>query len=158
VQNFNGTLSNATVSSNTITSPTTTATSKGSGIRLQALGSASTAANVTKATISSNVISNFPSGAGILAQGGNANAGGPTGTFGVAGNVSNIITISSNQIKGQSSANLMGTSSVIASVVGQWAGELRHFGQRHGREPTDQHGWHRDPVRRQTAIRPLPSR
>ena len=102
VQNFNGTLANIILSNNTITSPTSTATSKGSGIRLQALGSATTAANVTKATISNNVISNFPSGAGILAQGGNSNAAGPVGTFGTPGSGANVLSITGNQIKGQS--------------------------------------------------------
>jgi hypothetical protein len=124
VQSFNGTLSSATISSNTITSSTTTAASKGSGIRLQALGSATTAASVTKATISNNVISNFPSGAGILAQGGNSNASGPAVTFGVAGSASSLISITGNQIQGQSSANRMGTSAIIAAVSGKGQGSF----------------------------------
>ncbi len=124
IQNFNGTLSNLTISNNTITSPTTAAGSKGSGIRLQPLGSATTAASVTKATLANNVISNFPSGAGILAQGGNANAAGPVGTFGLAGNAGSIISITGNQIQGQSAANKMGTSGIIATVSGKGQGNF----------------------------------
>ncbi|HSS77020.1 MAG TPA: cadherin domain-containing protein, partial [Thermoanaerobaculia bacterium] len=124
VQNFSGTLSSITISNNTITSPTTAATSNGSGIRLQALGSATTAATVTQATLSTNIISNFPSGAGILAQGGNANAAGPIGNFGIAGSGSNIINITNNTIKGQSAAVPLGTSAIIASVGGKGQGNF----------------------------------
>jgi hypothetical protein len=124
IQNFNGTLSNLTISNNTITSPTTTAGSKGSGIRVQPLGSATTAATITKATLANNVITNFPSGAGILAQGGNANAAGPVGNFGIAGSAGSIISITGNQIQGQSSANKMGTSSIIATVSGKGQGNF----------------------------------
>ncbi len=124
IQNFSGTLDNANISGNTITSATTTTASKGSGIRLQALGSASTTASVTKATIASNVITNFPSGAGILAQGGNANAAGPAATFGIAGSGTNVISITGNQIAGQSNANKMGTSAIIATVFGKGQGNF----------------------------------
>jgi hypothetical protein len=124
IQNFNGTLSNITISNNTITSPTSTAASKGSGIRLLALGSATTAANVTRATVANNIITNFPSGAGILAQGGNANAAGPAGTFGVAGSGSDVITITGNLIAGQSMANRMGTSAIIAAIAGKGQGRF----------------------------------
>jgi large repetitive protein len=124
VQNFSGTLDTVTIAANTITSPTSTATSRGSGIRLQALGSATTAANVTKATISNNVISNFPSGAGILAQGGNSNASGPAGMLGVAGSASSIVSITGNQIQGQSPVSRMGTSAIIAAVSGKGQGSF----------------------------------
>jgi hypothetical protein len=124
IQGFSGTLGNANISGNTITSATTTAASKGSGIRLQALGSASTVASVTKATIANNVITNFPSGAGILAQGGNANAAGPAATFGVAGSGTNVIAITGNQIAGQSSANKIGTSAIVATVFGKGQGNF----------------------------------
>ncbi len=124
IQNFNGTLDNLTISSNTITSSTSTATSKGSGIRIQPLGSGTTAASVTKATIANNVISNFPSGAGILAQGGNSNAAGPSGTIGVSGSATNVVAITGNTIHGQSSANRMGTSAIIATVSGKGQGNF----------------------------------
>ncbi len=124
IQNFSGTISNATISSNTITSPTSTASSKGSGIRLQALGSATTAATVTKATLANNVISNFPSGAGIVAQGGNSTAGAPSVTFGTPGSGSNLISITGNTIKGQSAAVPLGVSAVVATVFGVGQGNF----------------------------------
>ncbi len=124
IQNFSGTLDNVTISGNTITSSTSTATSKGSGIRIQPLGSGTTAASVTKATIANNVISNFPSGAGILAQGGNSNAAGPSGTIGVSGSPTNVVAITGNTIHGQSSANRMGTSAIIATVSGKGQGNF----------------------------------
>jgi hypothetical protein len=118
ILNFNGTLGNVNVSSNTVTSSTSGSSSLGSGIRLQALGSATTAANVTTATIANNVISNFPSAGGIFAEGGNANASGPSGTFGTPG-TGNVIAITGNQVKGQSLANRMGTSAISAGVSGK---------------------------------------
>ncbi len=124
VLNFDGTLSDVNISNNTITSTNSTATSKGSGIRLVASGSATTAANVTKATIANNVISNFPSGAGIIAQGGNANVAGlaPAGTYGVAGSLTDIINITGNTIKGFSAVNRIGTFAIQASVAGRGQG------------------------------------
>jgi hypothetical protein len=123
ILNFNGTVSNANISGNTITSGTTTASSKGSGIRLQPLGSASTVANVTTATIANNVISNFPSGAGVVAQGGNSNASGSAGTFGTPG-TGNVISITGNEIHGQSSANEMGVNAILATVSGKGQGNF----------------------------------
>jgi hypothetical protein len=61
-------------------------------------------ANVTKATIDSNTITNFPGGAGISAQGGNPTTTGTGGTFGVDGDATNIITITNNHIAGASAA------------------------------------------------------
>jgi hypothetical protein len=128
IQNFNGTIDLATISSNTITSTTSTATSKGTGIRFQALGSPTTVANVTKAAISFNNISNFPSGAGIFAQGGNPNASGAPGIFGVPGNVTNVINISGNFIKGFSTVIPMGTNSIAAMVSGKGQGNFNISG------------------------------
>lgn len=122
--NFSGTISDATLSNNTITSTTSTATSLGSGIRLVAFGSAGTVASVTRATIANNVVLNFPSGAGIQAQGGNANAAGAAGIFGVAGNASNVIAISGNRVSGSSPINRMGTNAIIATVNGRGQGNF----------------------------------
>jgi hypothetical protein len=121
--NYNGTLSNVNISSNTITSSTSGAASKGSGIRLIAFGSATTVANVTTATIASNIISNFPSAGGIIAQGGNANAAGPAGTFGTP-STGNKIAITSNRIAGQSPANRMATNAIVALVNGKGQGNF----------------------------------
>ncbi len=116
ISNFNGTISNATISSNTITSATAAANSKGSGIRLRALGSASTVAKVTRAAIAGNTISNFPSGSGILAQAGNLNAAGSPTVFGTSGSATDIISIIGNLIAGQSAANRLGGTAITASV------------------------------------------
>jgi hypothetical protein len=122
ILNFNGTISNATITGNTITSATAIASSLGSGIHFQAIGSASTAANVTAASLSNNTITNFPSGAGIVFAGGNANAAGPGTTTGTPGSPTNIISITGNVIEGQSAANPMGVSAVQATVSGANSG------------------------------------
>ena len=124
INNFNGTLTSANISNNIITSTTSAVTSKGSGIRLIAFGSATTVANVTAATISGNTISNFPSGAGIIAQGGNSNAAGAAGTFGIAGSATDIVSITGNTIKGSSPAIKMGTNAIQASVNGKGTGNF----------------------------------
>jgi hypothetical protein len=117
--NFNGTIADANISNNTITSTTSTTTSKGTAIRIVAFGSASTVANVNDATISGNTISNFPSGAGITVQGGNANsAAAAQGTLGIPNDPSNLIDITGNFISGASSANKMGTNAIQTSVNG----------------------------------------
>jgi len=97
---FNGAIASATITGNTITSTTSTTTSKGSGIRLVAFGSAGTVANVTKALVDNNAISNFPSANGILASGGNGNAAGSPGTFGTVGSGTNVIAITNNTLVG----------------------------------------------------------
>jgi hypothetical protein len=122
--NFNGTISNATISGNTITSSTSTASSLGSGIRLIAFGSATTVANVTRATIANNVVLNFPSAGGIQVQGGNANGAGPAGTLGVAGSATDIISITGNRVSGASPAVLMGTQAILGVVNGKGQGNF----------------------------------
>jgi hypothetical protein len=114
ISNLNGTITDATISSNIITSATAAANSKGSGIRLRALGSASTVAKVTKATMASNTISNFPSGSGIVAQAGNADAAGSPTVFGTAGSGTDIISITGNLIAGETAGNRMGASATPA--------------------------------------------
>jgi hypothetical protein len=122
--NFNGTIADADISGNTITSSSSTATSKGHGIRFIAFGSASTIANVTKATIANNIVSNFPSGAGIMAQGGNGNAAGPAGTFGTPGSGTNVISITGNRVAGFSAANRIATQGILAVVNGKGQGNF----------------------------------
>ncbi|HEU5102114.1 MAG TPA: Ig-like domain-containing protein [Roseiflexaceae bacterium] len=118
--NYDGTIADANISSNTITSSTSTTTSKGSGIRLVAFGSASTVANVTRATIDGNTITNFPSANGILASGGNRNAGGSAGIFGTNGASSIVIT--NNTVSGASAVNRIGALGVAATVNGKGTG------------------------------------
>jgi VCBS repeat-containing protein len=117
--NFSGTISNATISNNTITSSTSTAASKGGGIRLVGFGSAGAVANITTATLNQNTISNFPSGSGIQVQGGNANLGGPAGSYGSAGSP---ITLTNNTVSGQDAANRMATFALAAVVNGRGTG------------------------------------
>jgi hypothetical protein len=118
--NYDGTLSDVEISNNTITSGTTTGTggtSFGTGIRLTAFGSATTVASVTQATISNNVIQNFPGGDGILAQGGNSNTAGPTGTFGTANDQTRVIAITGNTIQGNSTTNRIGAKAIAANTT-----------------------------------------
>jgi hypothetical protein len=116
IQNYSGTISNATISSNTITSSNSSATSKGSGIRLLGFGSSSGTSNITKATIDSNTISNFPSGAGITSQYGNGSGAG--GSWGTPNSATNVITISNNLIKGFSAAVPMNTNAILCTLTG----------------------------------------
>jgi hypothetical protein len=118
IQNFSGTITNATITGNTITSSTAAAASHGSGIRLLGFGSAGGVSNVTTATISGNTITNFPGGAGITAQFGNAVSGGPAGIWGTPGSPTNRITISGNLIAGQSAANPMGANAILMTLTG----------------------------------------
>jgi hypothetical protein len=116
IQNYAGTIADAQINNNTITSGTTSATSKGSGIRLLGFGSASGTSNITKATISGNTISNFPSGAGITSQVGNGSGTG--GTWGTPNSATNVITITTNTIAGFSAAAPMNTNAVLCTLAG----------------------------------------
>jgi hypothetical protein len=132
--NFNGTISDANISSNALTSSvnggavpcggTPATCSKGSGIRFIAFGSAGTIANVTKATIANNTVTNFPAASGIQAQGGNGNAVGPAGTFGTAGSATNLITITNNTVQGPSVANRIGAFGIATVVNGKGQGNF----------------------------------
>ena len=104
IQNPTGTVSNANISGNTFTSSTSVASSLGSAIRIIALGSSTAVGNVTRATLANNVITNFPSGAGFVIQGGNSqdDAGAPAGILGVAGSGSDVIAITGNRMDGGS--------------------------------------------------------
>ncbi|HEX3528831.1 MAG TPA: Ig-like domain-containing protein [Thermoanaerobaculia bacterium] len=116
IQNFAGTISNATITGNTLTSSTSSGSSLGSGIRLLGFGSASGTSNITKATISNNTVTNFPGGSGITAQYGNSSGAG--GSWGTPNSATNIILIQTNQIHGQSAANPMGANAVLATLFG----------------------------------------
>jgi hypothetical protein len=100
IQHYNGTIAHADIQNNAITSAASIATSLGSAIRLDAFGAAATVGHVTRATINNNVITNFPTGAGIHAFGGNSSGSGPAGTFGVPGSGSDVIAITNNLMNG----------------------------------------------------------
>lgn len=127
--NFDATIDNATISNNTITSSTVVANSKGSGIRLVAFGSGSTVANIIKATLDTNTITNFPSAVGLQVQCGNANsAAASPSTCGTNGSATNIINITNNPIHGQSPAVQTGAEGIIALVNGKGQGNFNIAG------------------------------
>ena len=129
VYNYNGTIDNATISSNTITSSTSTASSKGGGIRFIANGNASTVANITKATLDSNVITNFPSGVGLQVQCGNANSpSAPADTCGTVGDSTKVINVTNNRVAGASSAVKMGAEGMVFVVNGRGQGNFNITG------------------------------
>jgi CSLREA domain-containing protein len=123
VYQFDGTISNANISNNTWTSSTSTASSKSTAILLQCLGSATTVSSISKGTINSNTITNFPSNAGIFISGGNAVNSGthPAGTYGTDA-TTNILAINSNIITGQASPNQMGTQGIVVTLNGRGTG------------------------------------
>jgi hypothetical protein len=84
---------------------------------VQANGSASSAGAVTKADVSNDSVSNFPSASGILIQGGNA-ALGPQAVLGTPGSGTNIISITGNAISGASSAAPMGSNGIQTAMTG----------------------------------------
>jgi hypothetical protein len=117
IQNFSGTISNATIQNNTLTSSTTPANTNGSAIRLLGFGSTSVVSNITKATISGNTITNFSGGSGITAQYGNS-VSSVAGTWGTPGDATNIILIQSNFINGQNTVNPLGANAVLGTLFG----------------------------------------
>jgi hypothetical protein len=122
VLNNSGTLADINVSNNAITSLTTAADTAGSGIRIQALGSASTVANITKGELNGNNIQNFPNGAGIVVQGGNVTSlSAPSGNFGTNG-TTGLFQIDNNLIHGQSAANPMATNCILVTMPGRGTG------------------------------------
>ena len=124
VVNRAGTLTQVSITGNTITSSASTVDSRGSGIVLLAQGSAGAVARVLEAQISGNAVTGFPSGSGIHAVGGNATAGGPAGSFGVAGDASQAIAITGNRIQGASAGARMAFSAIVANVTGSGTGNF----------------------------------
>ncbi|MDQ1713087.1 MAG: large repetitive protein [Frankiaceae bacterium] len=132
VFNYNGTISDANVSNNTLTSSTAVASSKSGAIMFNLFGSGGTVASLTKATINTNTITNFPSGDGILLQGGNtSSAAAPSGTYGtptgMPGTGSNIVTISGNTVQGDVTTKLNGQGISVA-VAGRGQGNFNITG------------------------------
>ena len=129
IVNYSGVITHMNISNNSITSSTSTASSKGSGILVAAFGNASTVASVTKATIDSNTITNFPSAPALQVQGGDANSvSAPSGTVGIAGDATNIIAITNNTIAGASGSIRIGAEGIIALVNGKGQGNFNISG------------------------------
>jgi hypothetical protein len=98
IENGAGTISDANISGNALSDTGDIAT-PGSAVLLVGRGSAATTAQLTKATLSNNVISNFNSGAGFTVQANNV-AGGPAATMGIAGSATNKILVDNNRMAG----------------------------------------------------------
>ena len=118
ILNFSGNITSLDVSNNIITSSTSAAVSLGSGIRVQTLGSAGSAAGLGSTTISTNTINNFPSGGGVLVLGGNS-----ASLVAPAANMSSV-TINANSISGQSAVARMGTNAILATTSGVGSGSF----------------------------------
>ncbi|GEM47077.1 ExeM/NucH family extracellular endonuclease [Deinococcus cellulosilyticus] len=115
VINYQGTLTDLNVSNNTITSSTSNAVSLGSGISIIARGTGNTASNITKATINGNIITNFPTGAGVIFLGEN-NGATAAPQLGDTASSTNVITISNNLIKGDATTKM--NANAIAAYIG----------------------------------------
>lgn len=129
ITQYDGTITSLNISNNSFTSATAssgttngTTTSHGTAININPIGSGSTIANVSSATISNNTISGFPGNAGILFVAGNTNVGGPVGSYGSA---ADSITIQSNKIAGFSSGNLMNTNAIKVALGARGTGFFR---------------------------------
>jgi hypothetical protein len=119
IQNFAGTITSLALSNNIITSTASTATSTGNAIQVIEFGSAAGAASVQAGTIQNNTITGFPSGGGILLQGGNAtSAVAPSANLGVANDNTKLISITGNHISGASAAAKMNTNAILVSIGG----------------------------------------
>ncbi|HEV8435222.1 MAG TPA: Ig-like domain-containing protein, partial [Thermoanaerobaculia bacterium] len=122
IQNFSGTIGNLAVTGNTISSTNNPATSTGSGIAVLIFGNATASASVTKGSLDTNIITNFPSGAGIQFQSGNS-SNGPATVTGNSGNPSNVVTIDGNKITGDAT-NHIGTDAILVTVAGKGDGNF----------------------------------
>ncbi|MEW5928318.1 MAG: Ig-like domain-containing protein [Gemmatimonadota bacterium] len=115
IQNWSGTISDLNLSSNVLTNSST----QGGGIRVIAFGGAGNVAKITKATIANNQITGSMQSPGLQVQCGNASAGGPLGECGTVGSGTNVVSITSNQVRGTSAAARIGTEGLLALLNGR---------------------------------------
>ncbi len=99
IQSFAGTITDANISTNALDDTGDVAT-PGSAISLLGSGTATSAANITRATIANNTIVDFRAGVGVQVRAGNPNVGAPTGSAGTAGSATNVIAITGNSMNG----------------------------------------------------------
>ncbi len=118
IENGTGTISNLVITNNTLTSSTNAAVSLGTAILVLQQGSAATTSHLTTGNISSNTITNFPSGEGIAILGGTGNVSNNTSaTLGANGTP---INITNNTIAGQAAAaSHLGSNAIRATMNGQ---------------------------------------
>ncbi|MDQ6525251.1 cadherin domain-containing protein [Nocardioides sp. LHD-245] len=122
--NYDGTISSATITGNTISSSFVPEDSKRSGIALNLFGSSTTVASLTKATIANNTVTGFPSGDGISIQGAStASSTAPPGTYGVPGSATDVVSITGNQVIGDTTNKINGFG-ISASVTGRGQGNF----------------------------------
>lgn len=114
ITQYNGTISNLNISNNSLTSGSAAGTSFGSAVRLQILGTASTGAILTKASINNNIARNFPNSDFLVLNAGNSNAGAPSASAGTFGSGTNVIDIKNNDIQGFSSTTYMANGIAVA--------------------------------------------
>src|SRR6266700_1384724 len=115
INSRSGTISDANISSNSITPNTTT----GSGIRFIAFATASSAANITKATLNANTIR--AAGLGVQVQCGNASGTATVPTCGLGG--ANKISITNNDAQGTAAVRFTGEG-LLALVNGRGTGNF----------------------------------
>jgi Bacterial Ig domain/Bacterial cadherin-like domain/RTX calcium-binding nonapeptide repeat (4 copies) len=119
VFNRSGTIADATVSNNAIDSAADEALSREDAISFNLFGSASTVASLTKAQIEDNVITDHPSGNGIVILGAQTNISpAPTPTIGVPGSATNRILIDGNLLTGDPTLRF-GGAGILAGVEGR---------------------------------------
>jgi hypothetical protein len=124
VFNRSGTITDATVSGNTIDSPADESLSREDAISFNLFGSPSTAANLMRAQIEDNVITDHPSGDGITIVGAQTNTGpAPTPTVGVPGSPANRILIDENLLTGDPALRF-GGAGIEAGVEGRGVGNF----------------------------------
>ena len=114
------------------------------GIRLIGFGSATTIANITKATIDREQVTNFPSGSGIQVQGGNGNlAGRQPGSSGHVGSADGRHHASRQQRRPGKRGKRIGTFGIVGNVNGR--GQAISNGDRRQHAVIrSQHHWHFD--------------
>ena len=145
IQNFAGTITDANISTNALDDTGDVAT-PGSAISLLGSGTATSAANITRATIANNTIVDFRAGVGVQVRAGNPNVGAPTGSAGTAGNATNVIAITGNSMNGGNGRHRQ----PAGPVLHRWrlrerrSGQLQRLEQRDGREPHPDDRLHRD--------------
>jgi hypothetical protein len=108
IQQYTGTISNASITNNALTSDDSLATSKAHGIiiNLNGADSGGGVANLTKATIDGNDVHGFPNGHGIAMIGGNTAPSTASMTMGVpsgipgTGSGGNIVNVTNNKSRG----------------------------------------------------------
>ena len=127
IRNFSGTISDAVITGNTLTTPASQADSAEDAIAFELAGTTTAVASLTKATIQNNSITGFPSGRGIVVQGGNATGDGvgeaaPPGTYGTPG-TANVINITGNLVQGDPTTGVNGVA-IGAGVDGRGQGNF----------------------------------